>query len=165
PEVAGRGATLLRSAGLTVDFGPGEAEARRLNAPYLKLLATGRPYVHAKWAMSLDGKIATSTGNSKWISGEASRRRVHELRGRMDAIVIGSGTAHADDPLLTVRPPGPRTPARIILTSTGSLSAQSRLVKTAAEAPVWVVTSALPDSAVARHLEAQGREVVCSPPA
>src|SRR5437667_85701 len=138
PEVAGRGAALLRAAGLTVDFGPGEAEARRQNAPYLKLLATGRSYVHAKWAMSLDGKIATATGDSKWISGEASRRRVHELRGCMDAIVIGGGTARADDPLLTVRPPGPRTPARIVLSSTGALSPESRLVKSVAEAPGWV---------------------------
>jgi diaminohydroxyphosphoribosylaminopyrimidine deaminase/5-amino-6-(5-phosphoribosylamino)uracil reductase len=164
-EVAGRGAALLRAAGLTVDFGPGEAEARRQNAAYLKLLATGRPYVHAKWAMSLDGKIATATGDSKWISGDASRRRVHELRGRMDAIVIGSGTARADDPLLTVRPPGPRTPARIILTSTCSLAADSRLVQSAAEAPVWVVTSAAPESSAARQLRACGCEVVHIPPA
>src|SRR5205807_60402 len=82
------------------EFGVGEVEARRLNAPYLKLLATGRPYVHAKWAMTLDGKIATRTGDSRWISNEASRRRVHALRGRMDAIIAGIGTALADDPLL-----------------------------------------------------------------
>src|SRR5438094_5754489 len=117
PQVAGKGAALLRAAGVVVEFGAGEAEARRLNAPYLKLLATGRPYVHAKWAMTLDGKIATRTGDSKWISNEVSRWRVHELRGRMDAIVVGIGTALADNPRLTVRPPGPRTPLRIILDS------------------------------------------------
>src|SRR5437763_14170321 len=98
PQVAGKGAALLRAAGVTVEFGLCEAEARRLNAPYLKLLGTGRPYVHAKWAMSLDGKIATRTGDSKWISNDAARRRVHELRGRMDAILVGIGTALADDP-------------------------------------------------------------------
>src|SRR5262249_47235655 len=87
PQVPGKGAEVLRAAGLEVEFGLLEAEARRLNAPYLHLLATGRPYVHAKWAMTLDGKIATRTGDSKWISNEASRRRVHELRGRMDAIL------------------------------------------------------------------------------
>ena len=80
-----------------------------MNAPYLKRLRTGRPWVHAKWAMTLDGKIATRTGDSKWITGEAARARVHELRGRMDAVIVGKGTCVADDPLLTARPPGPRT--------------------------------------------------------
>src|SRR5207244_411732 len=98
PQVAGKGGELLRQAGTVVEVGLCEAEARRLNAPYLKLLAKGRPYVHAKWAMTLDGKIATRTGDSKWISNEASRRHVHALRGRMDAIVVGSGTARRDDP-------------------------------------------------------------------
>ena len=79
-----------------------------MNAPYLKRLRTGRPWVHAKWAMSLDGKIATRTGASKWITGELARARVHELRGRMDAIVVGKGTLLADNPLLTARPPGLR---------------------------------------------------------
>src|SRR5438876_5484673 len=129
PQVAGRGADLLRTAGVHVEFGVGKAEARRLNAPYLKLLATGRPYVHAKWAMTLDGKIATRSGNSKWISGEASRRRVHELRGRMDAIVVGIGTALADDPLLTARPPGPQTPLRVVLDSRGRTPLTSKLAQ------------------------------------
>src|SRR5438067_647682 len=80
PLVAGKGADLLRAAGLAVEIGLGATEARRQNAPYLTLLGKGRPYVHAKWAMSLDGKIATATGDSKWISGAESRRGVHELR-------------------------------------------------------------------------------------
>src|SRR5438874_4544647 len=142
PQVAGQGAARLRAAGLDVAVGVGEAEARRLNAPYLKLLATGRPYVHAKWAMSLDGKIATWTGDSKWISGEASRRWVHTLRGRMDAIIIGSGTVRADDPLLTARPPGPRTATRVVLAGPSGLSADSQLVKTARTTPVLAVTAA-----------------------
>ena len=103
PLVAGKGASLLRAAGIPIEFGVGAREARRQNAPYLKLLATGHPYIHAKWAMSLDGKMATKTGASQWISNEASRRRVHELRGRMDGILVGIGTALADDPLLTAR--------------------------------------------------------------
>jgi diaminohydroxyphosphoribosylaminopyrimidine deaminase/5-amino-6-(5-phosphoribosylamino)uracil reductase len=160
PQVAGKGAALLQAAGVAVEFGPGKDETRCQNAPYLKLLATGRPYVHAKWAMSLDGKIATATGDSKWISGEASRRRVHELRGRMDAIVIGSGTARADDPLLTVRPPGPRTPTRIVLSSSGVLSPTCRLIQSVAEAPVCVVTAVSPDSPQARQLRALGCEVL-----
>src|SRR5262249_11759950 len=107
PQVAGQGASRLREAGIAVEVGVGEAgdfAARRLNAPYLKRLRTGRPWVHAKWAMTLDGKIATRTGQSKWITGEAARARVHELRGRMDAIIVGRGTLVADDPLLTARP-------------------------------------------------------------
>src|SRR5437660_9299144 len=135
PQFAGQGTAILRSAGIQVDVGLGEREASRLNGPYLKLLATGRPYVHVKWAMSLDGKIATRTGDSKWISGKASRHWVHALRGKMDAIVVGGGTARADDPLLTVRPPGPRTPVRVVVCGAHSLSLGSQLVRTARETP------------------------------
>src|SRR5665213_509031 len=129
PAVAGKGADLLCAAGVPVDFGIEEAAARRLNAPYLTLLAIGQPYVHAKWAMTLDGKIATRTGDSKWISNEASRHLAHKLRGRMDAVIVGVGTAIADDPQLTARPPGPRTAIRIILDSKCRLSADSVLAK------------------------------------
>ena len=106
PQVSGKGATILRAANVSVELGLCEAEARRLNAPYLKLVGTGLPYVHLKWAMTLDGKIATRTGESKWISCDESRRPVHVLRGRVDAVVVGIGTALADDPSLTARPPG-----------------------------------------------------------
>ena len=94
----------LIAAGLTVDVGLMEAEARRINAPYLKLLSTGRPWIIAKWAMTLDGKIATRTGESRWISNPQSREIVHSLRGRVDAIMVGRETAIHDDPLLTARP-------------------------------------------------------------
>jgi diaminohydroxyphosphoribosylaminopyrimidine deaminase/5-amino-6-(5-phosphoribosylamino)uracil reductase len=142
PQVSGRGADRLRRAGIEVEVGVGEAGARRLNAPYLKRLATGRPWLHAKWAMTLDGKIATRTGESKWITGEAARARVHELRGRMDAIIVGKGTLLADDPLLTARPPGPRTAVRVVLTATAHRMPQScRLLDTAAAAPVLVATT------------------------
>jgi diaminohydroxyphosphoribosylaminopyrimidine deaminase/5-amino-6-(5-phosphoribosylamino)uracil reductase len=140
PAVAAKGLETLRAAAVEVDVGLGGVAAARLNAPYLTLLRKGRPYVHAKWAMSLDGKIAAAGGDSKWISGEESRRRVHELRGRMDAIVVGSGTVRADDPLLTARPPGPRTPARIVLTGTGTLPPDCKLLRTVDDAPVLVVT-------------------------
>lgn len=102
-SVAGRGLSRLREAGVNVLVGVAEAEARRLNAPYLKRLATRLPWVIVKWAQTVDGKIATATSRSKWISGEASRRRVHELRGRVDAVMIGVGTVIADDPQLTAR--------------------------------------------------------------
>jgi diaminohydroxyphosphoribosylaminopyrimidine deaminase/5-amino-6-(5-phosphoribosylamino)uracil reductase len=161
PQVAGQGAALLRAAGVAVEIGVEEKEARRLNAPYLKLLATGRPYVHAKWAMTLDGKIATRTSDSKWISGDASRRRVHELRGRMDAIVIGRGTAEADDPLLTVRPPGPRSPVRVVLSSGWALRPTSQLVRTAQEVPLLFVTARPLGSKKTKELRDQGCEVLC----
>jgi diaminohydroxyphosphoribosylaminopyrimidine deaminase/5-amino-6-(5-phosphoribosylamino)uracil reductase len=139
PEVAGRGIAKLREAGIEVHVGLREAEAKRLNAPYLKLLRTGKPWVHAKWAMSLDGKIATRTGDSKWISGEGSRRRVHELRGRMNAIIVGRGTVEKDDPQLTARPPGPRIATRVVLAS--HLPEVCRLRLTAREAPVLIATA------------------------
>jgi diaminohydroxyphosphoribosylaminopyrimidine deaminase/5-amino-6-(5-phosphoribosylamino)uracil reductase len=142
PPVAGQGAARLRAAGIGVEVGVGEAAARRLNAPYLKRLRVGRPWVHAKWAMTADGKIATRTGESKWITGEAARARVHELRGRMDAIIVGKGTLVADDPLLTARPPGPRTATRVVLTATGAGMPDScRLLETGAAAPVLVLTT------------------------
>jgi diaminohydroxyphosphoribosylaminopyrimidine deaminase/5-amino-6-(5-phosphoribosylamino)uracil reductase len=139
PQVSGQGLSMLQAAGLDVGLGLLASEAYRQNAPYFKLLSHKRPYVHAKWAMTLDGKIATRTGDSKWISNEASRRRVHELRGRMDAIIIGIGTALADDPLLTARPPGPRTATRIVLDSQGRLPLSSQLVQTARQIPTMVV--------------------------
>jgi diaminohydroxyphosphoribosylaminopyrimidine deaminase/5-amino-6-(5-phosphoribosylamino)uracil reductase len=163
PQVAGKGGALLSAAGVAVEVGLCEPEARRLNAPYLKLLSTGRPYVHAKWAMTLDGKIATRTGDSKWISNEASRRCVHELRGRMDAIVVGVGTALADDPQLTARPPGPRTATRIVLDSTGRLPEESQLVRTAREVPALVAATPRIATEKAARLREQGCEVLVLP--
>jgi diaminohydroxyphosphoribosylaminopyrimidine deaminase/5-amino-6-(5-phosphoribosylamino)uracil reductase len=141
PKVAGGGLAILRGAGVDVRVGVCEAQARALNAPYLKLLRTGCPWVHAKWAMTLDGKIATRTADSKWISGADSRQRVHTLRGRMDAILVGRGTVTADDPLLTARPPGPRTAARAVLTASGALPERCQLRATAREVPVIVYTA------------------------
>ncbi len=161
PLVGGRGAEALRAAGVTVDVGLGEAQARRLNAPYLKLLSTGRPYVHLKWAMTLDGKLATRSGDSKWISNEASRRLAHVLRGRVDAVVVGIGTALADDPLLTARPPGPRAATRVVLDSQGRLPPTSRLAQTARDVPTLVVTA--PAGGAAGRLRELGCEVLPLP--
>jgi diaminohydroxyphosphoribosylaminopyrimidine deaminase/5-amino-6-(5-phosphoribosylamino)uracil reductase len=163
PQVAGQGAAVLQKAGVPVEFGLLEAEARRLNAPYLKLLSTGRPYVHAKWAMSLDGKIATRIGDSQWISNEASRRRVHELRGRMDGIIVGIGTVLADNPRLTARPPGPRTACRVVLDSAGRLPPTSHLVETARETPTLVVSAGEVPANRAAVLRAKGCELLPLP--
>jgi diaminohydroxyphosphoribosylaminopyrimidine deaminase/5-amino-6-(5-phosphoribosylamino)uracil reductase len=140
PKVAGGGLAILRDAGLEISVGLCETEARELNAPYLKLLRTGYPWVHAKWAMTLDGKIATHTGDSKWISGDESRRRGHELRGRMDAILVGRGTVVADDPLLTARPAGARVAARVVVSASGELPEKCQLRATARAVPVIVYT-------------------------
>ena len=141
PKVAGRGIERLRAAGLEVEVGLLEAEARRLTAPFRKLVETGLPYVHAKWAMTLDGRIASRTGASKWISNPASREVVHRLRGRVDAIIVGIGTVLADDPLLTARPPGPRTATRIVLDSHARLPCDSQLARTAGQVPVLLVVA------------------------
>ncbi len=163
PAVAGRGGELLLQAGVLVEFGAGESEARRINAPYLKLLATGRPWVHAKWAMTLDGKIATRSGDSRWISNESSRRLVHELRGRMDAVLVGIGTVLADDPQLIARPPGPRTPARIVLDSLGRIPEDSNLVRTARAVPTILATTERAPETKREILRACGCEVLIQP--
>lgn len=163
PEVSGRGIARLRQHGVAVEVGCLADEAEEVNAPYLKLVRTGRPYVIAKWAMTLDGRIATVTGDSRWISSEASRCKVHELRGRVDAILIGIGTALADDPLLTARPPGPRTACRIVLDSRLRLPLSSRLVQTARVAPVLIFHEPQADAVSKDRLEAAGCECVSLP--
>ena len=160
PQVAGGGLAELRAAGVEVQTGILENQARKLNAPYLKLLSAGRPWVVAKWAMTLDGKIAARTGDSRWISSPASRQLVHQLRGRMDAILVGRGTAAADDPQLTARPPGPRTALRIVVDTRASLSLASRLVRTAREVPVLVAVGPEAASADCANLQAAGCEVL-----
>jgi diaminohydroxyphosphoribosylaminopyrimidine deaminase/5-amino-6-(5-phosphoribosylamino)uracil reductase len=163
PEVNGRGLALLESAGLTVETGCQEQPARCLNAPYLKRVTTGLPYVTAKWAMTLDGKTAVKTGDSRWISSESSRKQVHQLRGRMDAIVAGIGTVLADNPLLTARPPGPRLATRVVLDSHAQLPLSSRLVQTAAECPVLVAVTNSADPVRCASLREHGCEVVAFP--
>ncbi len=164
PAVAGQGISILRAAGVTVETGLLEAESIRLTAPFRTLIQQQRPFVIAKWAMSLDGKLASRSGISKWISNPASRAIVHQLRGRIDGILVGMGTVLADDPLLTARPPGPRTPTRIVLDSLARLDLASQLVRTAKDTPVLVfATSAAPADRVSA-LQAAGVEVVTLTP-
>jgi diaminohydroxyphosphoribosylaminopyrimidine deaminase / 5-amino-6-(5-phosphoribosylamino)uracil reductase len=163
PQVQGGGIAALQAAGLTVEVGLLEAEAQRLNAPYLKLLETGRPWIIAKWAMTLDGKIATHSGESRWISNPQSREVVHQLRGRVDAVIIGRGTAELDDPLLTARPPGPRAAMRVVLDTKASLGGNTQLVRTANESPLLVAVGLESLSADRSRLQDAGCEVfVCS---
>jgi len=162
PAVDGGGLAELSAAGVAVEVGLLEDEARAVNAPYLKLLSTGRPWVMAKWAMTLDGKIATRTGASQWISGESSRRLAHGLRGRVDAIMIGRQTARMDNPLLTARPPGPRTALRVVVDTRASLASASRLVRTAGEVPLLVAVGDASPPSERRRLEQAGCEVFVS---
>lgn len=157
PKVQGGGFEQLRAAGIVCEVGMMEHEARELLAPYLKLTTTGAPWVIAKWAMTLDGKIATHTGSSQWITNEVSRARVHELRGRVDAIVVGSRTANVDNPLLTARPSGPRVATRIVL---GGLDEGSQLAGTIDQAPLMVVQSRDPNPGEYDWLTNHGGELL-----
>ena len=125
PEVAGRGVEILRAAGADVTVGVGEAEARHANAAFLTHVRTGRPHVTLKVAATLDGQIATASGDSRWVTGAAARQRVHQMRAEADAVLVGSGTARMDDPALTVRDvplaDGQTQPLRVVLDRTGAL--------------------------------------------
>ena len=140
PQVGGRGLALLREAGLRADVGLLEAEAVRLNEVFFTYMTSGRPFVTLKAAISLDGKIATVTGESRWITGEAARRRVHEMRNEVDAVLVGIGTILRDDPLLTTRlgVPGQRDPVRVIVDNLARLPAKARVINSASAAPTLV---------------------------
>lgn len=156
-EVAGRGIQRLRDAGIAVEVGVMEAQARRQNEAFIKRVTTGLPWVIVKWAQTLDGKTATASGHSQWISNEASRARVHELRGRVDAVMVGVGTAIADDPLLTARPPDPsavkRVARRLVVDRSGRLPAEAKMLHDGGP-PVSVLTGDLREAL--KHLAADG---------
>ena len=146
-QVDGGGLKRLHDAGIATTVGVMRTEAEQLVAPYLKRMHHQLPYVIAKWAITADGNIATTVGQSKWISGPQSRKQVHMLRGRVDAIVAGMGTVQADDPLLTARPPGPRIAKRVVFCRSSLPSLQSRLIGSIDSAPVILaVAPTIPDS-------------------
>jgi diaminohydroxyphosphoribosylaminopyrimidine deaminase/5-amino-6-(5-phosphoribosylamino)uracil reductase len=134
----------FEAAGLVVDVGVAESEARTLIAPWTKFITLGLPYVALKLALSLDGRIATRSGASKWVTGPEARAKVQELRAQHDAVAVGIGTALADDPRLTVRAPNfteqGRCPTRIVFDTRLRLPPHSRLVQTATQVPTWVLT-------------------------
>jgi len=159
----GRGPAILRDEGVRVDFldGQGAHAARLLNQPFLKHAQTGRPLVTFKSAMTIDGKVATSTGDSQWISGESSRARAHRWRAESDAVAVGIHTARADDPLLTARVEGvARQPRRVVFDSEASLPLDSQLVSSVAEAPVILICSRAAGRTGVQALEAAGVEVI-----
>lgn len=138
PITSGKGMRKLQEAGIDVKLGVMESQAAKLNAPFLKLMQKGLPYVIVKWAMSLDGKIATHTGDSRWISSEESREYVHKIRGQVDGIMVGINTVQRDDPQLTCRIKGGRNPRRIIIDSNATLPLNSRLINTIQESELLV---------------------------
>ena len=164
PKTRGRGLARLRDAGLQVEVGLEEAGARRLNRFYLKHRTTGLPFVTAKFAISLDGRIATAAGESRWITGEAARAEGHRLRQRHDAILVGAGTVLEDDPRLTNRLPGAaRQALRVVLDSTLRIPAEAALLTGQGEAPTLVATTARAPEAAVAAVESAGAEVLRLP--
>ncbi|MGE0101877.1 MAG: bifunctional diaminohydroxyphosphoribosylaminopyrimidine deaminase/5-amino-6-(5-phosphoribosylamino)uracil reductase RibD [Blastocatellales bacterium] len=165
PRVDGRGFEQLRAAGIEVTVGVGEDAARRLNEIYVKFVTTGLPFVHLKTACSLDGRIATRTGDSRWITGEEARGASQRLRYAYDAIMVGVGTVLADDPLLTDRTGEPRRRplARIVLDSRLRIPIESNLVRTADRHPLLVFTSGVADTAAVSRLQNAGVDVIVTP--
>jgi diaminohydroxyphosphoribosylaminopyrimidine deaminase / 5-amino-6-(5-phosphoribosylamino)uracil reductase len=166
-KASGRGLGILRDEGVEVVLADGElaASARLLNQAFRKHARVGRPWVLFKSAMTLDGKVATRTGDSKWISGEDSRALAHRWRASVDAVVVGIGTALADDPQLTARPDGllaelPRQPQRVVFDTLARLPPSSQLVAAAAEIPLIVVVSRAAARADTDALEAAGAQVL-----
>jgi diaminohydroxyphosphoribosylaminopyrimidine deaminase / 5-amino-6-(5-phosphoribosylamino)uracil reductase len=167
PEVAGNGFAKLRAAGISVDVGLFAAEATHDHAGHIRRIGDKRPHVILKLAVSLDDKIAASGGKPVAITGEAARTRVHLLRAQSDAILVGIGTVLADDPLLTCRLPGmeARSPVRVVLDRALRIPGNSRLVHSARETPLWVITSELAEAPAAMKLGAVAAQVIRVPPA
>ncbi|TAK35698.1 MAG: bifunctional diaminohydroxyphosphoribosylaminopyrimidine deaminase/5-amino-6-(5-phosphoribosylamino)uracil reductase RibD [Chloroflexota bacterium] len=166
PRVNGAGRRELEEAGIRTVVGERADEAQQVIEAFARHITTGLPYVTVKYAMSLDGKIATSTGDSKWISGEESRRLVHNLRDEIDAIIVGVGTALADDPELTVRhsdkkSPRPSPPLRVVVDSRGRIALGAKLLSGAA--PTLIATTAAMSAELRRQIEARGAEVLVLP--
>ena len=162
PKVSGRGFAHLREAGVEVQTGVMTEEASRLNESYVHFMRTGRPFVHLKMAASLDGKVATVNGDSRWITGEQARARVHELRHSSDAIMIGGRTARADDPLLTDRSGKKRRRplVRVVIEQYLRMSPESQLAQTTDAGPVLIFACDDPDPDELNNLRSRGVEVV-----
>ena len=164
PLVQGRGLRRLRRAGIAVATGVLREECERLNEDFACFIRTGRPFVTLKLAASLDGRIAAASGDSQWISGEQSRRVVHELRNRVDAILVGAETVRNDDPRLTCRMRGGRDPLRVVLDGRLSIMPSARVCTQPSTAPTLIATSEDHGRGEKQaQLEAQGVQVVCLP--
>lgn len=164
PNVAGGGRAALEAAGIRVVEGEGEAEARRINEAFFKHRTTGLPFVIAKFAASLDGRIAAASGDSRWVSGPETHAWAHRLRTRIDAILVGSSTIVVDDPLLTARPDGvdaPRQPLRVVVDTRGRTPPMAQVFTGPAKTLVATSDHAPPEWRAA--IEARGAEIVSFP--
>ncbi len=165
PHVEGGGIDRLREAGVEVVLGVRGAAAQALILPWSKHVTVGLPYVSLKLGLSLDGRIATRTGASKWVTGPEARAIVHALRARHDAVAVGIGTALSDDPRLTVRDAPGTSPVRVVFDTKLRLPPHSRLVETASEVPTWVMCSADAPSTNESALVERGVEILRAPSA
>ena len=164
PRVSGKGHQMLRAAGIAVTESVCQAEATQINAGFLKRVTQGLPFVTLKLAASLDGRTATATGESRWITGPEARRKVHALRLSHDAVMVGSGTALADDPDLTVRDMGAvRQPVRVLLDRMLKHSPESRLGRTARETPAWLLHGPTAPDTARKAWEAIGATLIETP--
>ena len=165
-RVAGNGIAALRKAGLAVELGLCAAEAAELNAGFFQRVRLGRPLVTLKLATSLDGRIATASGESRWITGSAARERAHLLRATNDAILVGTETVLADDPQLTCRLPGlaGRSPLRVVLDRQLRIPPSARLLAEARQVPTWIVTLGSSDPARQELFRKAGIEVIAAEP-
>lgn len=162
PDVSGKGIAALCAAGLVVDVGLLAEEAARLNEAFFTHVRTGRPFVTVKVAASLDGKIATRTGESRWITGEAARQRVHQLRNEVDAVLVGIGTVLRDDPLLTTRlgTADQRDPIRVIVDNLARLPLRAKVVNRGSTAPTILAVSQMAPRTKLEALEREGVQVI-----
>ncbi len=156
PKHARRGFTELTKAGLAVQGGVCEKDCKSIIAPFRKHILTGRPYVTLKLAMTLDGRIADRTGRSRWITGELSRKWVHRLRGRVDAILVGAGTVRADNPSLLPAGPNPNPVYRVIVDGAGRVPPEARVLTDARASQTIMVTATGCPASVIRAWQAQG---------
>lgn len=163
PLVAGRGIELLRRKGIEVTTGVLEAECRALNEVFIKYIKTSLPYITLKLAQTLDGRIATKRGHSRWISSEEARRFAHRLRSHHDAVLVGSGTIHHDDPALTVRLVQGRNPLRVVVDSNLSLSPGAEVLKDQHKAKTVIFTTDRAEREKIKILEALDIEIVVLP--
>ena len=165
PTVCGKGFTALRGAGIAVEVGVLAEEAQRLNEAFFTFIRTGRPFVLLKAAASLDGKIATRTGDSRWITGESARQHVHHLRNEVDAVLVGIGTVLRDDPLLTTRlgTADQRDPTRVIVDNLARLPLRAKVINRASTAPTILAVSAMAPRPRLEALEREGVQILVVP--
>jgi diaminohydroxyphosphoribosylaminopyrimidine deaminase / 5-amino-6-(5-phosphoribosylamino)uracil reductase len=163
PLVSGQGIAQLRAAGLRVDVGVCEDEARRLNAPFLTFITQKRPWILLKVAQTLDGRIALKNGQSRWITGEKARVEVHRLRAQLDAVMVGSQTVIEDDPELTVRHIKGRDPLRIIVDSKLRVSPNAKVLHGADRGRTWILHTADAAAAQRRAMEKTGATLLACP--